>query len=127
MCKQLKGCSAFRTKISLTDRRLRIALDRNEFAVLMINQLPAADATIRANGGCDFRVVGPRVHRARLFRHRLQACAVLAFANLANDRPIREPGEHAEHLTTFRRSRQLWSQENGTMILSRFVPTGARI
>ena len=53
------------------------------------------------------------MHRARLVRHRLETGAVFAFANLANNRPFREPGEHTEHLTTFRRGRQSWSQENG--------------
>src|SRR5947209_9480671 len=37
---------AFGTKIALADRTLRIAFDRYEFAVLVINQLPTADAAI---------------------------------------------------------------------------------
>src|SRR5438045_3373261 len=53
------------------------------------------------------------MHRTRLFRHRLETGAIFAFADLANNRPFREPGKHTQHLTTFRRSRQPWFQENG--------------
>jgi hypothetical protein len=57
MCKQLVGCGAFRTKVSLTDRRLRISFDRNQFPILVINQLPAADATIWANRAGNLRII----------------------------------------------------------------------
>src|SRR6267154_761303 len=53
------------------------------------------------------------MHRTRLFRHRLETSAIFAVEDLANNRPFREPGEHAEHPTTFRHSRQSRSQENG--------------
>src|SRR5207245_11096327 len=47
MREQLIRGSPFRTKVTLTNRRFRIALDRNQLAVLVINQLPATDATVR--------------------------------------------------------------------------------
>ena len=53
MREQLKGRRAFRTKVSLTDRRLRVALDRNQFAVLVINELTATDSAVRANRAGD--------------------------------------------------------------------------
>src|SRR4029077_11086162 len=94
MREQLIGCGAFRTKISLTDRRLRVPFDRNQFAVLVIDELPAADATIWANKACDFRVVDTCMHRTRLVRHGFRAGAIFAFANLPNERPFRKQREH---------------------------------
>src|SRR5689334_12898101 len=81
---------AFRTKIPLIDWRFGIALDRNQFAVLMKNQLAAADAAIGTNRTRDFRSIGPRAHRARFVRHRLETSAILAFANLAHEWPLRK-------------------------------------
>ena len=65
MREQLIRRRAFRTKISLADRALRIAFDRNQFAILVINQLSAPNSAIRTNRTRDFRIVDPRVHRAR--------------------------------------------------------------
>src|SRR4030095_9766251 len=62
------------------------------------------------------------MHRTRLFRHRLETSAIFAFEDLANNRPFREPGKHTEHLTTFRRSRQSWSQENGPVSSAALAP-----
>src|SRR2546430_701861 len=44
MREQLIGCRAFRAEISLADRTLRIAFDRNEFSILVKNQLAATNA-----------------------------------------------------------------------------------
>ena len=63
--KKLIGSRTFRTKISLTNRRFRIALDRNQFSILVKNQLAAANAAVRTNRSCHLRLVDPRVHRAR--------------------------------------------------------------
>src|SRR6266511_4869155 len=79
----------------------------------MENQLTAPDTAIGTNRARYLSIINARMHRARLLRHRLETGPVFSFANLANNRPFREPGEHTEHLTTFRRSRQSWSQENG--------------
>jgi len=57
MCEQLVGRGAFRTKVSLTDRRLRVPFNRNQFPILVINQLPAADATIWANRAGNLRII----------------------------------------------------------------------
>jgi hypothetical protein len=103
MREQLIGCGAFRTKISLTDRRLLITFDRNQFPVLVINQLPAADATIWANGASNLRVVGPRSHRPRSIRHRLETGAVLSLANLPNKRPFRKERNHQEVIAKIER------------------------
>src|SRR5438094_4898713 len=46
---QLVRSRAFRTKISLADRTFRIAFDRNQFAILVENKLPAPDSAVRAN------------------------------------------------------------------------------
>ena len=54
------------TKIPLADRAFRVALDRNQLSVLVINQLTATDAAIRADRASNFCIVNPRVHRTRL-------------------------------------------------------------
>src|SRR6266540_6617581 len=85
------------TKIPLANGTLRIALDRDQVAVLVINQLTAADAAVRTNGARNFRVVRACMHRACLVGHRLEARAVLAFANLPNKWPFRKQREHNLH------------------------------
>src|SRR5438034_11005975 len=79
----------------------------------MENQLTAPHTAIRTNRARYLSIINARMHSTRLFRHRLETRAIFAFEDLANNRPFREPGEHSQHLTTFRRSRQSWSQENG--------------
>jgi len=91
---QLIRCRAFRTKIPLADGRLRVAFDRNQFAVFVINQLPATNAAVWANRSRDLRVVDPRVHCARFVRHRFETGAVFALADLPNERPFRKQREH---------------------------------
>src|SRR5215471_120550 len=88
MRQQLVGGGAFRTKVPLTDRRLRVAFDRNQFPILVKNQLAAADATIGTNRARYLSTIDARMHCARLLRHRLETCPVFPFANLANQRPF---------------------------------------
>ena len=38
------------------------------------------------------RIIDSGVHRARLFRHRLNTGAVFSFKNLPNERPFQKPG-----------------------------------
>ena len=124
MREQLIGCGALRTKISLTDRRLRITFDRNQFPILMENQLTAADAAIRANGARDFCVIDARVHRARFVRHRLQAGAIFALADLPNERPFRKQREHNLYLF-LRGWSGLQSFESVTVQLAKLAKTNA--
>ena len=79
----------------------------------MENQLTAPHTAIRTNRARYLSIINARMHRTRLFRHRLETSAIFVVEDLANYRPFRNPGEHTEHLTTFRRSRQSRSQENG--------------
>jgi hypothetical protein len=88
MREQLIRRRAFRTKVSLTDRRLRVAFDRNQFAVLVINELTATDSAVRANRAGDACTIGARMHRASFVRHRLQPSPVRPPANLTNERPF---------------------------------------
>src|SRR5262249_11028509 len=82
-------------------------------ALLVEDQLTAPDTAIRTNRARHLRIINARMHRPRVFRHRLRTGAIFALPYLAKNRPFPEPGEHAEHLTTFRHRRQPWSQENG--------------
>src|ERR1017187_4797472 len=58
---QLIRSRAFRAKIPLTDRTLRISFNGDELAVLVINELPATNSAIRANTERHLRVVGSRI------------------------------------------------------------------
>lgn len=49
---------------------------------------------VRANRAGHLRIIDPRVHRVRFFRHRLQAGAIFALADLPNERPFRKRREH---------------------------------
>ena len=101
MREQLIGSRAFGTKISLANRTLWIALDRNDLFAIVVNQLAAADAAVWANRTRDLRAVRARMHRARLLRHRLDTRPVFAFANLPNKRPFRKQSAHKSHLNPF--------------------------
>src|SRR5205807_7019436 len=124
MREQLIGGRTFRTKIPLTNRRFRIAFDRNQFPILVINQLPAADATIWANGARHFCVIYTRMHRACFVRHRLEAGTVLALANLPNEWPFRKQRKHILHpfLRGWSASQSL---ENVTVQLAKPAKTNA--
>src|SRR5581483_10809835 len=111
MRKQLVGRGAFGTKVSLADRRLRVAFDRNQFAILVINQLPAANATIWANGTRDFCVIETCMHRPRPVRHGLKAGAIFALEDLPNERPFRKQRKHIVH-PVLRRWSDFQSLEN---------------
>ena len=98
MREQLIGGRALRTKISLANRTFRVAFDGNQFPILMINQLSASDAAVRTNRACDLCIIDTRMHRACRVRHRLKTGAVLAPANLPNERPFRKQREHDLYL-----------------------------
>ena len=132
MGKQLVRGRAFRAKIPLANRTFRIALDRNQLSVLMVDQLSATNSAVRTNRARHAGIIGPGVHRARLLRHRFKASAILAFTELSQQRPFRKPIKHRHHLNKFRFRRQFWfsknsrdSSETGTISLpDRVVPSG---
>ena len=66
MCEQLIRRCTLWTKVPLADRTFRIAFDRNQFAVFVINELAATDTAIWADRARDLCVIDPRVHRTRL-------------------------------------------------------------
>jgi hypothetical protein len=78
----------------MTDRGFRVSFDRNQFPIPVINQLPAADATIWANRAGNLRIIRSRSHCVRFFRHRLHAGAIFALANLPYERPFRKQRAH---------------------------------
>jgi len=98
MRQQLKRCRAFGAKVSLANRTLRIAFDRNQFAVFVINELPAAHSAVRANRSRNLRVVDAGVHRARFVGHRFKAGAVGALTNLTDERPFRQQACERRHI-----------------------------
>src|SRR5207248_4808278 len=90
--------------ISLADRTLRIAFDRNQFAILVENKLPAPDSAVRANRSCHLGAIDSRVHRTRLIRHRLKTCAIGPLTNLTNQWPFAEQASERRHSIRFRLS-----------------------
>src|SRR5205807_5935367 len=100
VCEQLVRSGAFRAKIPLADRTLRFAFDRNQFAILVKNKLPATDSAVRANRSCHLGAVDPRVHRARFVRHRLKTSAGGALTNLTNERPFAEQASERHHIVS---------------------------
>src|SRR5579871_270905 len=87
---QFEGVGALRAKMPARDRRLRIALDRNQLSVLVIGQLPAPDAAIRTNGTRHFRVgnFGPKL--ASALAHGFRARTTCSCLNLPDHRPSGE-------------------------------------
>jgi len=77
---QLAGSSAFRAKVALADRALRIAFDLNDLPVCVIDQLPATHRAVRANGSGDLRVLDPRAHAPGLIGHDLNPSAAETIA-----------------------------------------------
>src|SRR5205823_10561299 len=85
------------TMIPLANRTFRVAFDRNQLAIFVINELAATDTAIRTNRARNFCIVDPRVHRTRFVRHRLEAGTILALANLPNEWPFRKQRKHNLH------------------------------
>jgi len=85
---QLIRRRTFRTKIALADRRFRIAFDRNQFALLMKNQLAATNPAVRQmdRATCASSI---RACIARVFSDiGLETSAVFAFENLPDEAAI---------------------------------------
>ena len=108
MGEELERCCAFGTKIPLANRRLRIAFNGDESAILVINELATADAAIGANRFGDLRAVDPSVHRARFGGHRLKPRAVFPLEYLARERPFENEIDQRRHLKIYRTKMRVW-------------------
>src|ERR1043165_7074816 len=97
---ELEAVGALRAEVAARDRRLRITLDGDELAVAMKDELPAADAAVRTDGARDLRVFILRPQRRGAFAHGLDAGAVAAGFQLADERPFeKELGEHGGNVS----------------------------
>src|SRR4029077_7224797 len=123
--------------IPLTNWTLRIAFDRNKLSILVINQLPASDAAVRANRSCYLRVVDARMHHARLVRHCFQPRAISSLAALSKERPFREQRSERWHgvysslkqassLLSFSSQRVKRKTRSPTQRIERTTPPSAR-
>src|SRR4029079_11878375 len=83
---------AFRTEISLADRAMRVPLDLNDFAVLVINELSATDAAIRTNRPGDFGSIDARMQRACGFGHSFHSGSACAVTDLTQKWPTPKAG-----------------------------------
>src|SRR4030095_15761972 len=108
MREELERCSAFGTKIPLANRRLRIAFDGDESAMLVVNELATADAAVGANRFGDLCVVDPSVHLARLGGHRLKPRAASPLKNLRGERPFEDEIDQRRHLKIYRTKMRVW-------------------
>src|SRR6266581_2219086 len=63
----------------------------------MENQLTAPHTAIRTNRARHLSIINARMHRTRLFRHRLETSAIFALENLPNERPFRKQRKHNIH------------------------------
>src|SRR5947208_6298848 len=97
MSEQLIRRRAFRAKIPLANRTLRVAFNGNEFALLVVYELTASDAAVRANRSRHLCIISPRVHGARFVRHRFQSRPVDSLANLTNKWPFQEQRSERWH------------------------------
>jgi hypothetical protein len=70
---------ALRANMSARDRRLGIALNRDQLAVFVIDQLPAPYTTIRTNRSRHFGIVGFWLQSARALAHDLRAVPRVRF------------------------------------------------
>src|SRR5579885_3065706 len=81
---------AFRTQMSAGNRRLRVSFDRDELAVFMKDELPAAHSAIGADRAGHLRAAISRLKISRGIAHRLGPRAVAAIENLAHKRPFHQ-------------------------------------
>src|SRR5581483_5941624 len=85
---ELVACRAFRAQVAGGNRRRRIAFDRHHLVVAVKDELPAADAAVRADRACDRRAGVPRSQRFGTAAHRLAAVAVARAGKLSDQRPF---------------------------------------
>ncbi len=75
---QLEGVGALRTEVAARDRRPRIALDRDQLAVLVKDHLSATDAAVRTDGAREFCVLILGKQRASTVAHRFDTGTIAA-------------------------------------------------
>ena len=76
MGEQFEAVGAFGAEPAAGDRRFGIAFDGNQLAVLVKNQLPAADGAIGTNRAGDFRAVILWTKVVRTVAHRFRTGAI---------------------------------------------------
>src|SRR5439155_25370936 len=137
MSEQLIRRRAFRAKIPLANRTLRVAFNGNEFALLVVYELTASDAAVRANRSRHLCIISPRVHGARFVRHRFQSRPVDSLANLTNKWPFQEQRSERWHgvysslkqpssLLSFSSQRVKRKRRSRTQRIERTTPPSAR-
>ena len=102
MSEQLIRRRTLWAKIPLANGTFRVALDRNQLPIFVINQLSTTHAAIWTNRARHFRSVDTSMHCTGLIGHRLQPRTVLAFTNLPQQWPFRQQLKHPRHLNRFR-------------------------
>lgn len=103
---QLVSVSAFGTEVPPRNGGLRIALNGNELAISVISELPAPDATIRADRSRDLGFLCLGKQAASVLAHGLGTRAVGAGFYLLNKRPAREKFLEQEGLQNSTRLRE---------------------
>ena len=87
---QFVGVGALRTEAAAGNRRLGIAFDGNQLAILVKDELAATHAAVRTNRSSYFGSVSFRTQVARSLRHRLRTGTVGTSTKLLEQWPFRE-------------------------------------
>ena len=79
---QFVGVGTFRAEMASRYGRLWIALDRNQLSILVINQLPATNGAVGANGPRHVGAIILRAQVARPLCHGFRAVPIRPGSNL---------------------------------------------
>ena len=96
---QLHRVRAFWTQVAARNGRIDVVFDLHDFIVLVIDDLPATDSAIRADGTRLFAILELRCQRESVIGHRLMTGTVTTLRELPINRPaLQDVGEHATTL-----------------------------
>ena len=84
---QLEAVRAFRAEPSSRDGRFRVAFDRDELAVAVVNELAASDGAVRTDRAREWRAVILRGQRTSPGTSGLEPGAIAAVEDLLCQRP----------------------------------------
>src|SRR5437868_5298069 len=100
---QFEGVRSLRAKMAAGDRRLRVALNTNQLALFVVDELSASYTAVRTDGPGNFCTLGLGAQLASALRHGFRAGAIHAGADLFDQRPAGEKRfEHGCSLTSSR-------------------------
>src|SRR5215467_6461309 len=85
---ELKRGGTLGTEAPTRNRGSWIAFNRNQFPMLVIDDLATTDTAVRANRGSSLGICSLGPKSSRSFRHGFDSCAVGPVTKLAQQRPV---------------------------------------